>query len=206
MRRPLTWPADTAGVESISGAVPEGDRRQGPPLDPPPASLPGPALGYQRSSLPAHGCAPEGWREAVATAGLGEGVAVFDALADDLMSLSAHRRSGLRITPTDRGPSVDVVVLDGPMRGPCRLVDRIDESLRQGLVVGTLEGNIAVAEHRCHLDLHPATSAVTATVRTVWRPRTFYVLPGATAREARAYDRMADRLLRALGAPRPGGA
>ncbi|EFV93474.1 hypothetical protein ES5_00662 [Dietzia cinnamea P4] len=197
-------------MESISGAVPEGDRRPGPPLDPPPGPLPGPlpgpALGYQRSALPAHGCAPEGWREVVATAELGGGVAEFDALADDLLSLSAHRRSGLRITPTDRDSSVDVVILDGPMRGPCRLVDRIDESLRQGLVVGTLEGNTAVAEHRCHLDLDPDTSAVTATVRTVWRPRTFYVLPGATARETRAYGRMADRLLRALGAPRPDGA
>lgn len=94
----------------------------------------------------------------------------------------------------------DIDVLDGPMRGPCRLVDRTDESLRQGLVVGTLEGNPAVAEHRCRLDLDPHTGAVTATIRTFWRPRSDSILPGAERREVRAYRKMIERLVRALGA------
>lgn len=130
---------------------------------------------------------------------LGEGIELFDTSADDLLSLTAHDRAGMRTAPADPPLPSDLVVLDGPMRGPCRLVDRIDESLRQGLVVGTLEGNSAVAEHRCHLDLQPGTAEVTATVRTMWRPRTFYVLPGAAAREERAYERLGSRLLRALG-------
>lgn len=189
----------TGAVESRPGASPVGDGRRRP--RPRPAPLPGPALGYPRALLQDDGRTPEGWREVVATRDLGQGITRFDALADDLLSLAAHRRSGLRIVPAERDPSVDVVVLDGPLRGACRLVDRIDESLRQGLVVGTLEGNTAVAEHRCHLDLDPTAGAVTATVRTVWRPGTFYVLPGAATREARAHARMAERLLRALAAP-----
>lgn len=161
--------------------------------------LPGPALGYRRSDLREHGRPPRGWGEVVAYAALGEGVALFDVAANDLLGLAAHARAGIRTAPADPPLASDLVMLDGPMRGPCRLVELTDESLRQGLVVGTLEGNTAVAEHRCHLDLHPRTDEVTVTVRTVWRPRTFSVLAGAAGREARAYERMGDRLVRAFG-------
>lgn len=135
----------------------------------------------------------------MAHAVVGEGAALFDALADELLGLAAHQRAGIRTAVADPRLATDLVVLDGPMRGPCRLVDRTDESLRQGFVVGTLEGNAAVAEHRCHLDLDPDTAEITATVRTTWRPRAYVVLPGASRREERAYARMGDRLVRALG-------
>lgn len=161
-------------------------------------SLPGPALGYRRTSLADRSCPPDGWREVVACEVLGEGLDLFDSTADDLLTFAAHIRSGLRIIGTDPALPADVTLCDGPMRGPCRVVDRIDESLRQGVVVGTLEGNAAVAEHRCHLDLDPDTARVTATSHTVWRPRSFYVLPGAADREARAFRRMVDRVVRAL--------
>lgn len=160
--------------------------------------LPGPALGYRRTSLTDRSCPPAGWREVVACAVLGEGLELFDATADDLLTLAAHIRSGVRIIDTDPARPADITLCDGPMRGPCRVVDRIDESLRQGVVVGTLEGNAAVAEHRCHLDLDPDTARVTVTSQTVWRPRSFYVLPGAADREARTFRRMGDRLARAL--------
>ena len=184
-----------AARSSRSATLPGVEARRGRDAQP----LPGPALGYRRSDLHEHGRPPGGWREVIAHAVLGEGVALFDGAADDLLSLTAHARAGIRTAPADPPLASDLVVLDGPMRGPCRLVDLIDESLRQGVVVGTLEGNTAVAEHRCHLDLHPWTGEVTVTVRTVWRPRTFSVLPGAAGREARAYERMGDRLVRTLG-------
>lgn len=159
------------------------------------------ALGYQRSVLaqPGHSRLPEGWQDVTVTAPLGVGVDLFGAAADDLLGLAAHIRSGIRLTGPDPGPPGDIDFLDGPMRGPCRLVDWTDESLRQGLVVGTLEGNHAVAEHRCHIDLDPDTGAVTATVRTTWRPSSAYILPGGRQRESRAYRRMGERLVRALG-------
>ena len=186
-------------MEPISDTVTGRDRR--------PAQLGGRALGYQRSTLSAPGrCrAPEGWAESVQTADLGDGVELFDTAADDLLGLTAHTRAGIRIVEADPDVPEDIDILDGPMRGPCRLVDRVDESLRQGLVLGTLEGNPAVAEHRCHVDLDPDTGAVTATVRTTWRPGSAYVLPGAGRREARAYRRMGQRLVRALGACRAPG-
>lgn len=167
-----------------------GGRRAGP--------LPGPALGYQRTTLAGRNCPPDGWREVVARTPLGEGLYLFDAAADDLLTFAAHTRAGVPIAGTDPAFPADITLGDGPMRGPCRVVRRIDESLTQGIVVGTLEGNHAVAEHRCHLDLDPDSTRITATARTVWRPRSFYVLPGAAHREARAYRRMCDRLLRAL--------
>lgn len=161
------------------------------------------ALGYQRSALAQHGYSrlPEGWQDVTVTALLGAGVDLFGVAADDLLGLAAHVRSGIRLTGPDSGHSGDrdIDFLDGPMRGPCRLVDRMDESLRQGIVVGTLEGNHAVAEHRCHIDLDPDTGAVTATARTTWRPSSAYILPGGRQRESRAYRRMGERLVRALG-------
>ena len=186
-------------MEPISDTVTGRDRR--------PAQLGGRALGYQRSILAGPGrChAPEGWAEISLTSRLGEGTALFDVTSDDLLGLDAHCRAGFRLVGADPGLPSDVDLLDGPMRGPCRVVDRTDESLRQGLVFGTLEGNPAVAEHRCHVDLDPDTGAVTATVRTTWRPGSAYVLPGAGRREARAYRRMGQRLVRALGACRAPG-
>lgn len=168
-----------------------------------PLSLPtGRALSYQRSMLsPSGQCRlPDGWREISVTAPLGEGVATFDACADDLLTLAAHGRAGIRMVGVDDGLPADIDILDGPLRGHCRVVDRTDESLRQGLVVGTLEGHPAMAEHRCHIDLDPDTGAVTATVRTTWRPRSAHILPGAGSRERRAFRRMGARLVRALGA------
>lgn len=166
------------------------------------ARLSGRALSYQRSSLVLPGpCrAPDGWQEITVASELGCGLEVFDTASDDLLGLAAHRRAGIRMAGADPEIPEDIDVLDGPMRGPCRLVDRTDESLRQGLVVGTLEGNPAVAEHRCRLDLDPNTGAVTATIRTLWRPRSDSILPGAERREVRAYRKMIERLVRALGA------
>lgn len=166
------------------------------------ARLSGRALSYQRSALVVPGScrAPDGWQEITVASELGRGLEVFDTAADDLLCLAAHSRAGIRMAGADPELPEDVDVLDGPLRGPCRLVDRTDESLRQGLVVGTLEGNPAVAEHRCRLDLDPDTGAVTATIRTTWRPRSGAVLPGAARREARAYRKMNERLVRALGA------
>lgn len=158
----------------------------------------GPALGYQRSRLTGHENLPDGWREVSASATLGEGVDLFDRVTDDLLDFSAHDRAGVGVVQTTRESPTDVMVTGGPMRGPCRLVDRIDESLRQGLVVGTLAGNRAVAEHRCHLDLDPRSGCVAVTVRTVFRPRDVSVLPGAAGREAAAHQRMVDRVVRAL--------
>lgn len=165
------------------------------------------ALGYQRSALvaPCPSRVPEGWRELTVRSVLGHGLEVFDAAADDLLDLDAHDRAGIRMAGADPELPADVDVLDGPMRGPCRFVDRTDESLRQGLVVGTLEGNPAVAEHRCHLAFDPLTGAVTVTIRTMWRPRSAYILPGAGRREVRAYRRMGERLVRALAACRAAG-
>ena len=172
-----------------------------------PARLGGRALSYQRSALllPGPCRAPAGWREVTVVSELGRGLQVFDTASDDLMGLAAHHRAGIRMARADPELPEDVDVLDGPMRGPCRLVDRTDESLRQGLVVGTLEGNPAVAEHRCRLDLDPHTGAVTATVRTTWRPRADSVIPGAGRREVRAYRKMGERLVRALGETPPAG-
>lgn len=183
--------------------TPETAAERGPRL----SQLSGRALGYQRSVLVTPGpCrVPDGWREARLTSALGHGLDVFDAVADDLLGLAAHSRAGVRITGSDPELPADVDVLDGPMRGPCRLVDVTDESLRQGFVVGTLEGNTAVAEHRCHLDFDPDAGAVTVTVRTTWRPRSAYILPGAGRREVRAYRRMGERLVRALGTCRAAG-
>lgn len=157
-------------------------------------------LGYQRSVLAPSGTSglPEGWREVTATAALGSGVDLFGAASDDLLALSAHVRSGIRMSQSDPACPGDIDFLDGPMRGPCRLVDRTDESLRQGLVVGTLEGNHTVAEHRCHVDLDPDTGEVTATARTVWRAGTDFILPGGTRRELQAFRRMSERVVRAL--------
>lgn len=175
-------------LETVTGA---GRRR---------AQLSGRALGYQRSALLMAGPSrvPEGWQETRLASAVGHGVELFGTAADALLDLDAHRRAGIRVSGSDPDLPEDVTLLDGPMRGPCRFVDRIDESLRQGLVVGTLDGNPAVAEHRCHLDLDPDTGAVTATVRTAWRPGSAFLLPGAGRREARAYRRMGERLLRAL--------
>lgn len=180
-------------MEPTSGTARGHDRRL--------TQLRGRALGYQRSTLSAPGrCrAPEGWAESVQTADLGDGVELFDTAADDLLGLTAHTRAGIRIVEADPDVPEDIDILDGPMRGPCRLVDRVDESLRQGLVLGTLEGNLAVAEHRCHVDLDPDTGAVTATIRTIWRPRSAYLLPGAARREERAFQRLGEKLVRALG-------
>ncbi len=171
------------------------------------ARLSGRALGYQRSALLMAGPSrvPDGWQETRLVSAVGHGVEVFGAAADALLDLDAHRRAGIRVAGPDPDLPEDVTLLDGPMRGPCRFVDRIDESLRQGLVLGTLDGNSAVAEHRCHLGLDPDTGAVTATVRTAWRPGSAFLLPGAGRREARAYRRMGERLLRALGACGPQG-
>ena len=158
------------------------------------------ALGYQRSQLAPPGTArlPEGWREVTVTSTLGTGVDLFGAVSDDLLELAAHVRAGIRMSETDPAYPGDVDFLDGPMRGPCRLVDRTDESLRQGLVVGTLEGNRTVAEHRCHVDLDPDTGEVTATARTAWRAGTYFILPGGARRESQAFRRMSERVLRAL--------
>lgn len=157
------------------------------------------ALGYQRSVLLLPGGLPAGWEEVRAVGVVGSGAEVFDAAAEELFSLSAHERAGTRMARADPEQPDDVVILEGPLRGPCRIVDRTDESLCQGLVVGTLEGSPAVAEHRCHVDLDPATGAVTVTVRTAWRPSRAYLLPGAGRREMRAYRKMGERLVRAVG-------
>ena len=160
----------------------------------------GTALGYPDAGVSGRTSLPDGWCEASAEEVVGAGVAAFDAASDDLMSFALHRRAGVRVVTADPATWTDLDLLDGPMRGPCRLLRVIDESLRQGVVVGTLERNRAVAEHRCHLELDPDRGTVRATVRAVWRPRAGTVLPGAAERERWSYRNLVDRLVRELRA------
>lgn len=162
-------------------------------------------LSYDLSETGGYEHPPRGWRAVTSIAVVGTGAEVCDELAEELLDFTVHRRAGVRVVkigadgPDDQGTAVDALWLDGPMRGPCRRLGRTDESLRQGLVVGTLEGNRVVAEHRCLLEVDPVTEAVEATVRTFWRPATGRLLPGADVREARAFQRMADRVVWAFG-------
>lgn len=157
------------------------------------------ALDYPRAGLSAEPALPAGWLAADDVRVVGAGVTAFDRLAELLLDLEVHRRAGMACRPGDPAAPAVLEVREGPLRGPCRLVETIDESLAQGLVVGTGLGNRARAEHRCVLGFDPDSGSVTARSRTVWHPGADHVLPGATTRLDRAHRRLLARLGAELG-------
>lgn len=161
-------------------------------------AVPGAALAYPRAGVSGRAGPPVGWEAASAGLGLSGDARAFDRLAESLLSYDVHRYAGVRVEAADPAAPTVLEVLDGPLRGPCRLLAVTDESLVQGLVVGTLEGNRAVAEHRCHLRFDPAAGWIAVAVRTVWCPGSGYVLPGAVTREAWSHRRLVDAVGRAL--------
>lgn len=151
------------------------------------AALNYPRLGGAGAPLPA------GWVSVRETQLVAYGVPAFDRLSEMLMSTRVFDLAGMPIRDTGH----DGVCFDGGLlSGPGRVVDRIDESLVQGLTLGTVEGNGNCGELRLELCFDEVAGQVDATVALVWKARV-HVLPGAGRREQ---SRQRKNVLRLLGA------
>lgn len=82
----------------------------------------------------------------------------FDAAARDLLEWRMHSRAGLRVEASEIPLRQDTVVLMrwelGPLavKIPCRVLEVIDESRRQGFAYGTLPGHPEAGEERFILE------------------------------------------------------
>lgn len=151
----------------------------------------GPALNYQRpggvgASL------PEGWLAVRESRPVARGVEAFDRLSELLMSYRVFDLARMPVHERDGGVAIGA----GALAGPGRVVDRVDESLVQGLALGTVEGNGNCGELRVELCFDEDAAEVGATACLMWKGRV-HVLPGAGQREQARQRRS---LLRLLGA------
>lgn len=151
-------------------------------------------LNYQRRSVGGRFCVPTSWCTVKETSAVGSSIADFDRLADRLMSLEVFAEGRM---PLEESAVGDHSFTTGPMSGPVTEVERIDESLVQGLVLGTALGNSHCGELRIELELDEDSETVTGTAEMSWQCAA-HLLPGAQRRESSRRRRALQRLLDAV--------
>jgi len=147
---------------------------------------------------------PDGYRHVRKSAELGEGRAVFDRGAADVLAWQVQSRSGIQVRASSRTAEVGVVVelAIGYRRlsvvAPCRVVYIVEEEHRRGFAYGTLAGHPERGEESFVVSFEPATDRVRLQITAFSRPATPLTRLGGPVAHA-AQDLMTRRYLRALG-------
>ncbi|MDQ1201400.1 DUF1990 family protein [Rhodococcus sp. SORGH_AS_0303] len=129
-------------------------------------------LTYAEIGGTAHESMPAGYDHVDVEKRIGTGLELFERAGRRIVEWDMHRGAGLRVRSSAASATVDtvVVLLLGPVRIPCRVVEVIDESHHRGFAYGTLPGHPESGEERFTVRHDPVTDAVTAHIRAFSRP------------------------------------